>query len=48
MEVESFEDEAVAKLLNDWFVSIKVSLCHVYYRSCSNYHIKFGVGEFFV
>ncbi|KAG4913673.1 hypothetical protein JHK84_054129 [Glycine max] len=24
MEVESFEDEAVAKLLNDWFVSIKV------------------------
>lgn len=25
MEVESFEDEEVAKLLNDWFVSIKVS-----------------------
>lgn len=25
MEVESFEDEGVAKLLNDWFVSIKVS-----------------------
>ncbi|XP_057963726.1 uncharacterized protein LOC131154915 [Malania oleifera] len=24
MEVESFEDEGVAKLLNDWFVSIKV------------------------
>ncbi|XP_065861291.1 uncharacterized protein [Euphorbia lathyris] len=24
MEVESFEDEHVAKLLNDWFVSIKV------------------------
>ncbi|WVZ05300.1 hypothetical protein V8G54_018646 [Vigna mungo] len=24
MEVESFEDAAVAKLLNDWFVSIKV------------------------
>ncbi|XP_048228171.1 spermatogenesis-associated protein 20 isoform X2 [Ricinus communis] len=24
MEVESFEDESVAKLLNDWFVSIKV------------------------
>ncbi|KAK7284684.1 hypothetical protein RJT34_19434 [Clitoria ternatea] len=24
MEVESFEDQAVAKLLNDWFVSIKV------------------------
>ncbi|XP_020211932.1 spermatogenesis-associated protein 20 isoform X2 [Cajanus cajan] len=24
MEVESFEDEAVANLLNDWFVSIKV------------------------
>ena len=26
MEVESFESEEVAKLLNDWFVSIKVSL----------------------
>lgn len=25
MEVESFESEEVAKLLNDWFVSIKVS-----------------------
>lgn len=25
MEVESFEDDGVAKLLNDWFVSIKVS-----------------------
>lgn len=25
MEVESFEDEGVAKLLNDLFVSIKVS-----------------------
>lgn len=24
MEVESFEDEGVAKSLNDWFVSIKV------------------------
>lgn len=24
MEVESFEDEVVAKMLNDWFVSIKV------------------------
>jgi Protein of unknown function, DUF255 len=24
MEVESFENEDVAKLLNDWFVSIKV------------------------
>ncbi|KAK9945603.1 hypothetical protein M0R45_011111 [Rubus argutus] len=24
MEVESFEDEGIAKLLNDWFVSIKV------------------------
>lgn len=24
MEVESFEDEDIAKLLNDWFVSIKV------------------------
>jgi hypothetical protein len=27
MEVESFENEEVAKLLNDWFVSIKVVLC---------------------
>ncbi|XVE77663.1 hypothetical protein DITRI_Ditri13aG0080400 [Diplodiscus trichospermus] len=26
MEVESFENEEVAKLLNDWFVSIKVSV----------------------
>lgn len=26
MEVESFEDEEVAKLLNDWFISIKVNL----------------------
>lgn len=25
MEVESFEDEGIAKLLNDWFVSIKVN-----------------------
>ena len=25
MEVESFENEEVAKLLNDWFISIKVS-----------------------
>lgn len=25
MEVESFENEEVARLLNDWFVSIKVS-----------------------
>lgn len=24
MEVESFENEDIAKLLNDWFVSIKV------------------------
>ena len=24
MEVESFENEEIAKLLNDWFVSIKV------------------------
>lgn len=48
MEVESFEDEGVAKLLNDWFVSIKVSLCLVYYRSCSNYLIQFGVGNFFL
>lgn len=24
MEVESFENEEVAKMLNDWFVSIKV------------------------
>lgn len=29
MEVESFEDEGVAKLLNDGFVSIKVS-CEYY------------------
>lgn len=29
MEVESFEDEGVAKLLNDWFVSIKVSSCYL-------------------
>lgn len=27
MEVESFEDEEAAKLLNDWFVSIKVCVC---------------------
>jgi hypothetical protein len=27
MEVESFENEEVAKILNDWFVSIKVVLC---------------------
>jgi hypothetical protein len=27
MEVESFENEEVAKLLNDWFVSIKVVFC---------------------
>lgn len=26
MEVESFEDEDIAKLLNDWFVSIKVGI----------------------
>lgn len=26
MEVESFENEEVAKLLNEWFVSIKVLL----------------------
>lgn len=25
MEVESFENQEVAKMLNDWFVSIKVS-----------------------
>lgn len=25
MEAESFENEEVAKLLNDWFVSVKVS-----------------------
>lgn len=29
MEVESFENEEVAKLLNDWFVSIKVFLSAV-------------------
>lgn len=27
MEVESFENEEIAKMLNDWFVSIKVVLC---------------------
>lgn len=26
MEVESFENEDIAKLLNDWFVSIKVGI----------------------
>lgn len=36
MEVESFEDEEVAKLLNDWFVSIKVR----------NVTIRFGFGQF--
>ena len=30
MEVESFEDEEIAKLLNDWFVSIKVSMSSLY------------------
>ena len=25
MEVESFESEEIAKLMNDWFVNIKVS-----------------------
>jgi uncharacterized protein YyaL (SSP411 family) len=30
MEVESFENEEVAKLLNDWFVSIKVVLSVVF------------------
>ncbi|XP_027174031.1 uncharacterized protein LOC113773594 [Coffea eugenioides] len=29
MEVESFEDEGVAELLNDWFVSIKVYMTYV-------------------
>ncbi|CAN0897995.1 Spermatogenesis-associated protein 20 [Linum grandiflorum] len=29
MEVESFEDEVAAKLLNDWFVSIKVYMTFV-------------------
>ncbi|XP_057246668.1 uncharacterized protein LOC104899065 isoform X2 [Beta vulgaris subsp. vulgaris] len=29
MEVESFESEEVAKLLNDWFVSIKVYMTYV-------------------
>lgn len=33
MEVESFEDEGVANLLNDWFVSIKVSRYHILLRS---------------
>jgi len=29
MEVESFESEEVARMLNDWFVSIKVSFLSV-------------------
>lgn len=44
MEVESFEDEDIAKLLNDWFVSIKVgiTLCSLnrilrLFTACSNY-----------
>lgn len=37
MEVESFEDEGVAKLLNDWFVSIKVSLICLLISKLSNY-----------
>lgn len=36
MEVESFEDEGVAKLLNDWFVSIKVSTIFAVHSSNSN------------
>lgn len=36
MEVESFESEEIAKLMNDWFVNIKVSstfvdLCNFIY-----------------
>ena len=37
MEVESFENEGVAKLLNDWFVSIKVIIrfsCFMYVLVC--------------
>lgn len=38
MEVESFEDEGIAKLLNDWFVSIKVSLiCEAHTVAGFNY-----------
>lgn len=33
MEVESFEDEGIAKLLNDGFVSIKV-IWSLYVFSC--------------
>lgn len=34
MEVESFEDEEVAKLLNDSFVSIKVRIYGGKFSSC--------------
>lgn len=36
MEVESFEDEGVAKLLNDLFVSIKVSfhISFMFFLTC--------------
>lgn len=41
MEVESFEDEGIAKLLNDWFVSIKVSLiCDAHTVAGFNYLIS--------
>lgn len=41
MEVESFEDEGIAKLLNDWFVSIKVIhlfMFHLAFGSYNNNH----------
>jgi len=39
MEVESFEDEEVAKLLNDWFVSIKVSTNFCFHYSFKLLHL---------
>lgn len=32
MEVESFENEEIAKMLNEWFVSIKVIFCYYCYE----------------
>lgn len=44
MEVESFEDEGIAKLLNEWFVSIKVSqimiLLLISFTSFSSYPVS--------
>lgn len=44
MEVESFENEEIAKMLNDWFVSIKVVI--VLYNDCKAY-VYLG-NEFFL